>query len=185
MTGWCARPGPLRRPGLMTAAILAVALGWSGMARRDALPPPPEGAAIGALAPAVKLLGASGEVALPEALRGRPTIIMLFRGSWCSYCRSELRRLAVALEREPARDVLVLGVSADPPEALAQLERTLPLPFALRSDRGGHLAAMCRFAMHCVLLFDPQATLRWAGYAETWHAPVPYEAVVRAARRLR
>lgn len=158
----------LARCGIVLGVGFGVALALA--ARRNELPPSAEGVTLG--------------IRAAEVAGGEPTIVVLFRGSWCEYCRHELSRLAAVVRVRP-QGIRIFGVSSDSPEALADLKQTLKLPFELRAEDDQHLSELCRFAMHCVLLFDAKSRLRWAGYAETWHAPVAYDAVIRAAYRLR
>ena len=164
------------------SALAASGLAWT--IHRDQLPAAPTTVAIGARLPGLQLTATSGEVRLIDQMGGRPAIVVVFLGSWCPYCRNELSRFRAALEQQHSDGITILGTSADPPEILAELKRRLDLPFELLTDPAGAVAATCNLAMHCVLLLDSNATLRWAGYAESWHDPIDYARVVRAAQRM-
>ena len=170
--------------GLAAGAFLATLAGLAA-AFRSELPPPAGEVELGVAAPEVELVGDSGPVSFRKELEGHASVVLLFRGSWCPYCRRELGRLSDGVRRQPMDGVRVMGISADPPDGLADLRRKLGLPFPLFSDREDRTAAICHFAMHCALLYDPRGVLRWAGYAENWRAPLDYTAILLAARRLR
>ena len=175
---------------LVFACALAVAGSTAALALRASasprgLPPPPPQVLTGVRAPDVQLEGKGGRVSLQSEIQGSPSVVVLFRGSWCPYCRKELGRLAQALEQHPSTSVKVIGISSEPSEELAAFQQKVALPFELLSDHEDRTAAICHFAMHCVLLYDAHGVLRWAGYAESWHAPVDYGAVLRAAGELR
>ncbi len=174
----------LRRLGLALGLSAFAASGLAWALHRDELPAAPTTVAIGARLPGLQLAGTSGELRLIDKMGGRPTIVVVFLGSWCPYCRNELGRFRAALEHQHSAGITILGTSADPPEVLAELKRKLDLPFELLTDPAGGVAATCNFAMHCVLLLDSNATLRWAGYAESWHDAIDYARVVRAAQRM-
>lgn len=170
----------------LAVGLVGATLAGFAWAFRNELPPTPAEVEVEVPAPDVHLVGeSSDEVTLRSEIEGHPSVVVLFRGAWCPYCRNELGRLAEELAKQPTSDVRVIGISADPPEAHADLQRELSLPFPLFSDREDRTSAICHFAMHCVLIYDSRAVLRWAGYAESWHAPVDYGTVLRAARGLR
>jgi peroxiredoxin len=114
---------------------------------------------------------------------GRPTLVVVFRGSFCPYCRKQLSRFAAEATRFSPTDVRILAVSTDSPEAHARLKRALALPFPLLSDPDAIFAAQCA-STHCLLLYDRGSVLRWGSFSENWRAPPRYEDVLQTAYRL-
>jgi len=86
--------------------------------------------------PAVAVIGAEGnKVALVELVRGKPTILIFYRGGWCPFCNTHLAMLA---ENELALRKLgfqIIGITADKPEALAPTATKAQARYKLYSDR--------------------------------------------------
>ncbi|WP_394835614.1 peroxiredoxin family protein [Pendulispora rubella] len=149
----------------------------------DKLPTSPSVMPIGTQAPRITLLDQDGK-AVNVSVPGEPVLFVVFRGVWCAYCRSELARLAREVPRFAQTNVHVYGISGDPPDALLRDKERQQLPFPLLSDPERKLTHVCDFSMHCLLLFDGDGTLRWAGLNESWRRPPRYESVLQAAYRL-
>jgi peroxiredoxin len=147
------------------------------------LPPPPPSLTLGTRAPAVTLRDEAGEPVALGTRDGRATLLMVFRGSWCPFCRAQLMRLGEETRRLPAAGVRVFAISSDAPEAHARLKRNLGLPFTLLSDPDAAVAAGCG-ATHCLLLFDRGGVLRWGSFSDNWRRAPPYADVLRAAHQL-
>ena len=79
----------------------------------------------------------------------------------------------------------VVGISPDPPVALARLEQELHLGFPLVSDAGERAAAaFCGGLAHCLVLLDAAGDVRWAGASERWSRLPPLETLLQAAYRM-
>jgi peroxiredoxin len=169
---------------LAVALLNAIALVVFARHVHHRLDPAPATLAIGSRAPAVSLRDEAGRPMVLGFADRRPTLVAVFRGSWCPYCRTQLSRLSVQARRFSSADVRVLAVSTDSPEAHARLKRSLALPFPLLSDPDAKIAAQCA-STHCLLLFDSSGALRWGSFSENWRTPPRYEDVLQAAYRLK
>ena len=58
------------------------------------------------------------DVSLREAVRGKPTVLIFYRGGWCPYCNAQLSGLVVAEQELVGMGYQVLAISADSPETL-------------------------------------------------------------------
>ena len=170
---------------LMLAAVAGViAVSVFARAYQDRLPAaPPELVARGTL-PAFRVQDSSGHAVTNAALRGHPTVIVVYRGAWCAYCRKQLALLADEVRRFAATPVKVVAVSPDPPARLVQLERSLQLPYTLLSDAEQNLPGLCVSSSHCVLVLDARGTVRWGAFTDNWRDPPRYATILQAAYRL-
>ncbi len=60
------------------------------------------------------------ETTLHEALAGKPTILVVFRGGWCPYCTRHLVGLRAVSERLRGMGYQLIAVSPDTPESTRQ-----------------------------------------------------------------
>jgi len=67
------------------------------------------------------------------------TLLVFFRGHWCPYCRRYLGKLQANLLRFQERNVLLVGVSPEPPSTSAALVKELNLEFPLVADVDGRV----------------------------------------------
>jgi peroxiredoxin len=132
----------------------------------------------------VPLLAETGQPVALESSGGAGTVILIFRGAWCPYCRAELGRLAKEERRFHDPHVQVFGVSPDSPDKHAQVRQLLRLPFPLLSDPGESVINQCASA-HCVLIYDRHGILKWGSFSDKWRSPIDYAAVLELARELR
>lgn len=109
--------------------------------RADGLPSAVPG--VGQRFPDATLLTPAGtEVTLSDELRGRPAVIVFYRGAWCPYCNLTLRTYQRDLLPElTARGVQLVAVSPQTPEASEQAIANGDLAFPVRSDPGNALAS--------------------------------------------
>jgi peroxiredoxin len=80
-----------------------------------------------------------GPVALLEA-PPRDTLLVFLRGTWCPYCRTQLRLLAESYPRLEAAGIRVVAVSCQSPAALRAYLSQTPLPFPLLADANRRVA---------------------------------------------
>jgi peroxiredoxin len=169
--------------GLLAALVgSAVVFGWLSTARY-ALPQSSRGANVGALLPAITLTDESGSPVDLSTLRGQPTLLVWFAGSWCPFCREQLKKLAESAP-EYAGAVRIFAVTSDPPEELRTLRQELKLPFPLLSDPTRMLMRRCEL-MHCVAAVDPTGTVRWGIVSGNWRNDLSERAQLQAAYALR
>ncbi|BDP43840.1 peroxiredoxin (plasmid) [Deinococcus aetherius] len=90
----------------------------------------------GAAFPALSapLLG-GGTLTLPQDALGAWSVVLLYRGDWCPYCRTQLTDFQRAAEKYAAAGVRVFALSADTEEeaqkTLTRHALTLPVAYGL------------------------------------------------------
>lgn len=111
--------------------------------------------------PAAAVKNAKGEtIALADATKGKSTIIIFYRGSWCPYCNTHLADLAKLQPELTARGVQILAISPDSPATIAAYPADKQRPYALLSDTG-HAAAR---AFGIAFKVDPTTVEKYKGY---------------------
>jgi peroxiredoxin len=158
------------------ALALGFTLRWH---RRYALPAATEWEGIGQPLRGAQLVDDSGRAFVFAALRGRPILVVWFKGAWCPYCRKQLANLQRALP-EYRQDVHVVAVTSDPPELLQSMRAELGLEFAVVSDAHGQFMAQCEL-MHCVAVADRDGIVTWGVVSGNWRGDVPERALLQAA----
>jgi peroxiredoxin len=88
----------------------------------------------GDAAPRVVLVDETG-AAVEVPPHGRASVLVFYRGDWCSYCNGQLASYARGFDSFGG--AVVYGVSVDPPDRNAAMIEKLRLPFSLLSDADG------------------------------------------------
>ena len=72
------------------------------------------------------------ELHMPSGLKNPWNVVLFYRGSWCPYCKSQLRSFQIGLEKLTAEEIGVLAVSVDPLDKArsTQLETGATFPIA-------------------------------------------------------
>lgn len=91
---------------------------------------------VGEQAPAGKgLRNAKGEaVDLAAVTKGKTTLLVFYRGSWCPYCNTHLGELAALQPELAANGVQVIAISPDSPATLAAYPAEKKKPYTLISE---------------------------------------------------
>ena len=90
---------------------------------------------IGSSVPDVIVRSVDGQdVRLREAVAGKPTALIFYRGGWCPYCNMQLSGLRLIQQNLATLGYQVLAISADRPEALRETLAKQPLGYTLLSD---------------------------------------------------
>ncbi|HQY63833.1 MAG: peroxiredoxin family protein [Myxococcales bacterium] len=93
-------------------------------------------------APDFSLTSHTGRVvALHDALRAGPVIVVFYRGQWCPWCKEQLGEIAHEYASITERGAIVVAVSVDPHEDSVAFARAYDLPFDLLEDKGGAVSA--------------------------------------------
>lgn len=77
--------------------------------------------------------------------RGRSVVVMDFWATWCDPCKVELPRLAEIYQRFRDRGLVMVGISVDGPESIAQVRgdvRQLRIPFPVLLDQESRVVAL-------------------------------------------
>ena len=133
-----------RRPGLASGASALVSVGvlalscwylfsFSMFAPREDRP------RVGDVFPDFALTSASGEPFQLSARDGRRHLLILYRGDWCPFCRTELGEIQKHYGAIAERGVDVVAISVDPPEVSAGLRERLGSTIEFVSDPDGTL----------------------------------------------
>ncbi|MFC7136144.1 peroxiredoxin family protein [Halobaculum litoreum] len=82
-----------------------------------------------------------GEVSLSETLADGPTVVLINRGHWCSFCAEQLQTFSeVSYDLWFNDGVDVLPVVTDPLEEATQMRDRYDLDFQLLADPDGEVA---------------------------------------------
>jgi peroxiredoxin len=81
------------------------------------------------------------DLCVPDQLAGEYAAVLFYRGSWCTYCRSQLRAFERAREKFSEAGVKVVALSVDDEATTADLVRNLGLTFPV-----GHSADALQLA---------------------------------------
>ena len=89
---------------------------------------------VGTTAPNKVLLSADGPFDLGSALKSKPTILVFYRGNWCSLGKDELVEFQREIPFLQALGYQVIAVSPDRPESLKPTTERFKLGYPLVSD---------------------------------------------------
>lgn len=92
--------------------------------------------------PALSVNLAGGEtMALPDALRGRFGVVLIYRGSWCPYCNAQLRAFQRALDKLTDLNARVVALSVDDEETTKAMVDKNGLQFPVGHSADAHAVA--------------------------------------------
>ena len=115
---------------------------------RQALSP-----AVGEAAPDFALPdAATGAECRPAQFAGRDVLVVFFRGTWCPFCRQQMRVLTENYPRLERARVQVLGVVCQSPASVRRHLDANPLPFPLLVDARREAAKA--YGVHYYLSWD-------------------------------
>jgi len=89
---------------------------------------------------------ATGEAIHLAEFRGRDVLLVFFRGTWCPFCRAQMRVLTENYDALSRAGIQVLGVVCQRRASVARYLRASPLPFPLLADEGRAVAKS--YAVH-------------------------------------
>ena len=95
---------------------------------------------IGERLASITLRNAAGVEISSDAWRGRPSILIFFRGNWCPLCMAQIKELASHYRDIEALGVRTALISPQPHENTAALARTHNVHFEFYSDKGNAAA---------------------------------------------
>jgi peroxiredoxin len=132
---------------------------------------------VGAVVPdAVVKTAAGKEIALKQAISGKPTVLIFYRGGWCPFCTRHLGALAKSQADLTGLGYQILAISADAPEDLPATSEKHKLGYTLLSD--ADMKASDAFGLAFYL--DEATTKRYEGrfklsgkHAGRYWLPVP------------
>lgn len=128
---------PLLVPAATGVVLLALYVFWfSHIARR-----PSEALVVGRRLPDFDLRDIDGAAFRSTDLQGAPTVLLFYRGNWCSMCVSQLRELAGRHRDFEALGVNVVLVSPQDAAHSKRLADLLGVPYRFLVDEANRLAA--------------------------------------------
>lgn len=90
---------------------------------------------IGASVPSVTVANQNGDsVELTNVLKGKSSIVIFYRGSWCPYCNTHFSELASIEDELKALGYQIVAISPDDPESLNVTDEKHDLGYELYSD---------------------------------------------------
>lgn len=95
---------------------------------------------VGQALPDIELLRADGQRVTNADLRGRPTVMLFFRGNWCPLCMAQIREIADQYRAMESAGVRVALVSPQPHRNTEALARRFQVPFDFLTDSGNRAA---------------------------------------------
>jgi len=121
---------------------------------------------------------------------GKPLVVSLNRGHWCSYCRIELEGLEEIHSEIMRRGAKVAGVTPDRQEYAQRLKARCHLDFPLLCDVGNGFALSLGLAVWCGdeirdLYRSADVAVNVYQGDEGWLIPIPATYVVAPDRRIR
>ncbi|HTZ81430.1 MAG TPA: peroxiredoxin-like family protein [Stellaceae bacterium] len=149
-----------------------------------------EALTVGDAAPDFTLPDAHGRpVALADALRHGPAILVFYRGGWCPYCNIQLRAYQRALPEISTLGGRLIAISPQLPDGSLSTAEKNQLDFDVLSDVGNAVARA--FGLVYSLPEELREALRSNGKAltgingdDSWELPLPAVYVVDRTRRI-
>lgn len=182
------RRGRARVAAMVTAGVtlsLGVALTVVGGYLRHVLPPTPTELAAGRTLPRLTALDERGREVELSSSRNEPTVILVYRSTFCSSCSAQLHGFAAQARPFLDAGVRVLAISPDPPEVAAALRERAGIPFPVLSDPyQTATAVLCSGGSHCELLLDGRGVVRWGAFSDNWREIPQPRTVLQAGYRL-
>ncbi|MBI3997845.1 MAG: peroxiredoxin [Armatimonadetes bacterium] len=152
---------------------------------------------VGQQAPDVTLVSHERKAVKLSELRGRPTVVLFFPGTFTATCTKEMCAFRDGLEKFNTLNAQVVGISVDAPFVQKVFADQHSLNFLLLSDYnreavrafdvqdpnfwGGLLPGV---AMRSVFVLDRQGVVRWKWVAPTQGTEPDYAAVEAAVKAL-
>ncbi len=96
--------------------------------------------AVGRTLPDFELQEADGTAVSARALRGRPTVLLFFRGNWCPLCMAQIREIAGQYRELERRGAQVVLVSPQSHEKTTELAQRFDAPMRFLVDAGNAAA---------------------------------------------
>jgi len=116
---------------------------------------------VGHAIPQVTLKSANGrDVALADAIDGKPTILVFYRGGWCPFCQRHLSGIAQAQTRLKQLGYQIIAISPDAPDNAAATASAKALDYTLLSD----MKAEAITAFGLAFKVDDETLKRYAGF---------------------
>ncbi|MBL8915104.1 MAG: peroxiredoxin family protein [Archangium sp.] len=142
---------------------------------------------VGRVLPDLGLRRADGRVLKTSELRGKPALLMFYRGNWCPLCMAQVKEIAAQYRALAATGVRVLLISPQPHENTAALARRFEVPFDFVTDERNAAAKLLRIEMKhglplgmgllgyesdtvfpTVIILDAEGVIRWVDQTDNY-----------------
>ncbi|PHS28313.1 MAG: alkyl hydroperoxide reductase [Robiginitomaculum sp.] len=147
------------------------------------------------------LLSASGNKVNSADMRGRPHILMFFRGNWCPLCMAQIKELAKTYQQIEACGARVALIAPQPHNNTKALAKKFDVDFDFYTDKGNKAARALGIAnawgipfgmqvlgyssetvLPTVIITDPDGKILWAHETDNYRVrpePETFLAVLR------
>ncbi len=132
----------------------------------------------GTVLPDFELIENSGQRLRSRDLRGKPAILLFFRGNWCPLCMAQIREIAAQYQEITAMGADVLLISPQPEDNTRALAQRMKVAFRYLSDPGNQAARTLGIASE----FGIPTGLEVLGYDT--EAPMPTVIITDAEGRV-
>lgn len=95
---------------------------------------------VGSVLPLLDFIKPDGQRFSTEALRGRPALLMFYRGNWCPLCMAQFKEIAAQYREISRFGARVLLVSPQPHANTAALAKRFDVEFDFLTDTGNSAA---------------------------------------------
>lgn len=124
-----------------------------GVNRTNGAPAETVGRMVGQIAPDFALPDpATNKTERLSDRRGQDVLLLFLRGTWCPFCREQLKVLSAAHDKLTAAGIAVLAVSCQSAASIGRFVRGNPLPFPLLADERREVAKA--FGVHYYLSLE-------------------------------
>jgi len=94
----------------------------------------------GKMLPAFHATDAQGKKFSSDALKGKPTVLMFFRGNWCPLCMAQIKEVAAHYKELSDKGVTVALISPQPEKNTQSLAKKFNVPFLFLTDKDNKAA---------------------------------------------
>lgn len=89
----------------------------------------------GQLLPSFTALDVTGETFFSESLKGKPAVLLFFRGNWCPLCMAQIKEVAAKYRELARHGVTVALISPQPEKNTQELAARFDVPFLFLTDK--------------------------------------------------
>lgn len=142
LAAYAAAPEAIGIAVLGTVGVLLYALWYSRLGRTASAE-----LAVGRALPELGLRRLDGTVLETSELRGKPALLMFYRGNWCPLCMAQVKEIAARYREIASTGARVLLISPQPHTNTQALAKRFDVPFDFLTDEGNVAARILRIEM--------------------------------------
>ena len=90
--------------------------------------------------PAFHATDATGKSFSSETLKGKPAVLMFYRGNWCPLCMAQIKEVAARYKELSDKGVIVALISPQPEKNTQALAKKFNVPFLFLTDKDNKAA---------------------------------------------